>query len=85
MDNLERLRHRIDVFFKSESKTEFGEATYKYKKLSSVWAEIIPISGRENTIDGNSVQTSVTHKITVRNKAIKEPRNDMYFEFRGQR
>ena len=30
-DILERLRHRVDVFSKSESKTEFGEITYSYK------------------------------------------------------
>jgi len=84
-DILGRLRNRIDVFSKTKRKTEFGELTYDYKKISSVWAEIIPKTGRENTLDGNSIQVSVTHKITVRNGAIKELRNDMYFEFRGQR
>lgn len=82
---LERLRHKIDVFSKAETKTEFGELTYDYKKFSSVWAEITPKTGRENTLDGNSIQVSVTHKIIVRNGSIKEPRNDMYFIFKGQR
>lgn len=85
MNTLERLKHRIDVYAKIEDKTEFGELTYDYKKLSSVWAEITPKTGRENALDGNSIQTLVTHKITVRNKAIQEPRNDMYFIFKGQR
>lgn len=82
---LERLRHRIDVFSKSESKTEFGELTYKYEKTSTVWSEITPTTGRESAIEGNSLQASITHKITVRNGAIKKPRNDMYFEYKGQR
>ncbi len=82
---LEKLRHRIDVYTKAESKTEFGELTYDYKKVSSVWAEIVPKSGKESTINGDSIQVSVTHKITIRNGGIKEPRNDMYFEFKGQR
>ena len=82
---LERLRHRIDVYAKMESQTEFGEIKYDYKKVSSVWADIVPKSGRENSIQGDSIQVSVTHKITIRNGGIKEPRNDMYFEFRGQR
>lgn len=47
-DILERLRHRIGVFSKSESKTEFGELTYKYEKTSTVWAEITPTSGRKH-------------------------------------
>lgn len=84
-DILERLRHRIDVFTKSESKTEFGEITYLYDRTQTVWAEITPITGRENTIPGDSIQESITHKITVRNGAIKKPRNDMYFEYKGQR
>ncbi len=83
-DILERLRHRIDVFSGTESKTEFGELTYKYEKVQTVWAEIVPKTGRENTLDGNSIQASITHKITVRNGAIKKPRNDMYFEYKGQ-
>lgn len=84
-DILERLRHRIDVFSKSESKTEFGELTYKYEKTSTVWAEITPTTGRESTIEGSSLQASITHKITVRNGAINKPRNDMCFEYKGQR
>lgn len=84
-DILERLRRRVDVFSKAECKTEFGELTYKYDKTSTVWAEITPTSGRENSLDGNSIQASITHKITVRNGAIKKPRNDMYFMFKGQR
>lgn len=84
-DILERLRRRVDVFSKAECKTEFGELTYKYDKTSTVWAEITPTSGRESTIEGSSLQASITHQITVRNGAIKKPRNDMYFEYKGQR
>lgn len=72
-DILERLRHRIDVFSKVEGKTEFGEVTYDYEKVSSVWVEIVPTTGKENAVKGDSIQVSVTHKITVRNGAIKEP------------
>ena len=84
-DILERLRHRVEVYTKTEKKTEFGELTYSYEKSQTVWAEITPTSGRENTMKGDSVQVSVTHKITVRSGAIKKPRNDMFFEYKGQR
>lgn len=79
------LKCRIDVYGKTKNKNEFNEITYDYGKIGSVWAEIKPTTGRENTLDGNSIQASITHKITVRNGAIKEPRNDMYFEYKGQR
>lgn len=84
-DILERLRHRIDVYSKAESKTEFGEITYLYERTQTVWAEIKPTSGRENILDGKSLQETITHKITVRKGAIKQPRNDMHFVFQGQR
>lgn len=82
---LERLRNRIDVFARVETQTEFGEITFDYSKISTIWAEIVSTTGKENTIKGDSIQVSVTHKITVRNRAIKEPRNDMYFMFKGQK
>lgn len=84
-DTLERLRHRIDVYAKTESKTEFGELTYSYNKISTVWAEILPTSGRENNRNGGTVYESITHKITVRNGAVENPRNDMYFTFKNQK
>lgn len=84
-DILERLRHRVGIYTKAEGMTEFGELTYGYEKTQTVWAEITPTSGRENTMKGDSVQVSVTHKITVRSGAIKKPRNDMLFEYKGQR
>ena len=82
---LERLRHRIEVYTKEENKTEFGECTYLYRRNSYIWAEITPVRGKEEAIDGQSVRADVTHKITVRMGAIKEPRNDMYFIYKGQK
>lgn len=85
MDTLERLRHRLDVYARIETRTEFGETTYKYMRIRTVWGEILPVYGREETIPGKSVRSDVTHKITLRKNAIREPRNDMFFIFRGQK
>ena len=84
-DILERLRHRVEVYTKEKSQTEFGECTYLYRRNSYIWAEILPLKGKEEAVDGKSVRANVTHKITVRNGAIKEPRNDMYFMYKGQK
>lgn len=84
-DLLERLKHRVEVYTKYEDKTEFNEITYLYRRNSYIWAEITPTSGKENTIPGDVIQASVTHKITARINAIKEPRNDMYFMYKGQK
>lgn len=84
-DILERLRHRVDVYTKTAHQTEFGELTYSYERTQTVWAEITPTSGRENILEGKTTQVNITHKITLRNGAIKKPRNDMFFEYKGQR
>ena len=84
-NTLERLRHRVAVFAKTEGKTEFNELSYGFEEIKRVWAEILPLRGKEIKMDGGSLQEEITHKITTRMGAIKEPRNDMYFEFKGQR
>lgn len=79
------LKCRIDVYGKTKAKNEFNEITYDYGKVCSVWAEIKPTVGRETSIEGKSTGASITHKFIIRMGAIKEPRNDMYFEYKGQR
>lgn len=78
------LNCRIDVYEKVEGENEFGEITYDYDKACRVWAEIKPTTGRETSIEGKSTGVSITHKITVRMGAIKRPRNDMFFKYKGQ-
>lgn len=92
-DNLERLRQRVDVYAKVEGKTDFGELTYNYEKIKTVWAEVLATGGTEENIwgtyaseeAGSATRSTVTHKITVRKNAITNPRVDMYFMFRGQK
>lgn len=79
------LRNRIDVFAKKECRNEFNELAYEYGKVGSVWAEILPKNGKEESMPGNLIRENITHKIIVREGAIKKPRNDMYFIYRGQR
>ena len=79
------LKHRIDVYSRVKRLNEFKELTYDYECERTVWAEIVPKSGREEDMPGNSIKENITHKITVRKGAIKDPRNDMYFMYRGQR
>ncbi|MBR1738507.1 MAG: head-tail adaptor protein, partial [Firmicutes bacterium] len=52
-----------------------------------VWAEILPTTqtATERTLPGESIRENITHKITVRNGSIKNPRNDMYFKYKGQK
>lgn len=83
--NVGTLKHRVEVYAKAPGRTEFGERTYKYEKLCDIWANIKPISGREESMEGNSLRERITHRFFVRKGAIKKPRNDMYFIYQGQK
>lgn len=81
----QRLRNRVELYAKKEGVTEFGELTYSYEYVAGLWAEILPISGKEIREQGQAVSALVTHKITLRQGAIKQPQNDMYFKYNNQK
>ena len=83
--NVGTLKHRVAVYAKNAVKTEFGENSYEYAKLCDIWADIKPMSGREESVEGNSTRQQITHRFFVRKGAIKKPRNDMYFMYQEQR
>ena len=83
--NSGELRNRIDCYAKKKTKNEFGEVTFEYTKMCSVWAKIVTQSGKNEDLDGNSINANITHKITVRKSAIQKTRNDMYFMYKGQK
>lgn len=68
---------------------ELGSKNYRYEKVKSVWAAIVPILGErvraiKTEKKGNTVKISETIKFIMRINAITvEP--DMYFIYRGQR
>lgn len=84
---IERLHNRISIYGKTESQTEFGEVTYKYEKLKTVWAEILPVqaNNKEEIVTGEAIRSRTTHKITIRKGAIKNITPDMYFMFNEQK
>lgn len=84
-----KLKHKIDIYGKMSYTDELGSKNYRYEKVKSVWAAIVPILGeRARAIKaekkGNTVKISETIKFIMRiNAIIVEP--DMYFIYRGQR
>ena len=49
--NSGKLRNRIDYYAKVKSENDFGEVTYNYSKIGSVWAQITPVSGKTEDWD----------------------------------
>lgn len=79
------LNCRIDVYGKTEAINALNEKEYGYTKIKSVWAEVIPQGGILRDGEINTQHANISHKITIREKAIKDLKNDMYFMFKNQR
>ncbi len=79
------LKNRVEVFEKAQTENEFGQMSYTYNRLGFIWAEILPTRGGIEKMEGETIRTNITHKIIVRRNAIKEPHNEMYFIYRGQK
>lgn len=80
-----RLKHRVDVFINVKTTNRMNEDTYKFEKVKSVYAEIVPQTGSLQKQQADTVLTNVTHKIIVRYGAGKDITKDMQIHFRGHR
>ena len=82
-----KLKHRVDVYGRKEYTDELGAQAYRYEKIKSVWAAILPILGeRVRTVKTKKgmVTVSETIKFIIRIDSITVA-NDMYFMYKGQR
>lgn len=81
----ERLNCRVILYEGSETENELGEKDFTYHRIKSLWAEILPLSGRQLNGEGNTCFEEITHKFTIRSNVVSVLKNDMYFVFMGQR
>lgn len=67
------LRHRVEVYMPKLQENELNESEQIYEKVKSVYASVLPKSGKRNDADsyGGDVQSAeVTHEFTIRRCAI---------------
>lgn len=79
------LRHRIDIYGKTKTDNELRETSYTDGKIKTIWAAIIPQTGKLQKQQVDTILTNVTHKIIVRYEAGKDITQDMYIIFKGKR
>ena len=60
-----RLRQRITIQQQSQTPDTGGGFSRSWGNVATVWAEVIPISGRE-VLANQQLQGQVTHRITIR-------------------
>lgn len=90
--NTGKLRNRVKVYGKVEGTNELKHTVYNDALITSVWANVIPQTGKLQSQQANTILTNVTHKIEVRyNKVIMDAYQDenvkssLHIKFRGHR
>lgn len=78
-DNLKDL---IDVYLPVDLKNDMGETVKDFSRVKQIWASIRPSSGARRG-EGVAELTDITHRVIVRESALRDIRTDMYFENRG--
>lgn len=81
------LRNRVELLRRVQGENDLGEVTYDYQPYDppkKVWSQIVPLSGRTETLPGELDRVEVTHRITVRLGAIRELSVGMRLVYLGQ-
>lgn len=79
------LRERLAVWKAGAVTDPGGETDYTYSRLRTIWAHVMPVSGRTAELPGEAERAEVTHKVTIRAGSLPEICREMYFVVRGQR
>lgn len=79
------LRAKITIYRRQKGENELKETTYGYQPERTVWAQIVPASGRTAALEGEVERAEITHRVRLRASACPVLEQGMYFIFRGQR
>lgn len=80
-----RLNKRVQLFGKVKEKNELGQVEYSYKLLKILWADIVPISGREADYLAETTISECRFKFILRENSIKNINRDMYFIYKNKK
>ena len=79
------LRAKITIYRQKKGENELKETTYDYQPERTVWAEIVPTSGRTAPLEGETERAEITHRVRLRASSCPSIERGMYFSLRGQR
>ena len=72
------------MFNKQPFTNDIGESDYEYAPDGTIWGALTVVSGRTETLPGETERAAVTHKLTIRPRACRLT-TSTYFEYQGQR
>lgn len=76
-----RLRHRLTLQQLVQTPDSAGGYTASWDDVAQLWAEILPINGRERLFAGK-VQAETTHRISIRYRNDISTSHRLVFESR---
>lgn len=80
-----RLNCRVSVYTSVENTSSWDVAQHEKQFVKKIWAEIVPIGGRLESVAENIKAAELSHRITIRKGALTTLSNQMEFEYDGQR
>ncbi|MEH6940781.1 phage head closure protein [Bacillus sp. JJ722] len=80
-----KLNKRIDVYGNKEFINELNESSFKFGKIKTIWASIVPQTGSLQKQVADTILTNVTHKIIVRYTAGKEITKEMEIHYKNHK
>ncbi|MEK5070800.1 phage head closure protein [Sporosarcina sp. FSL K6-1508] len=64
------LRDRIDIYANVKYTNELEETSYRFMKIKTIWASLVPQTGSLQKQAADTILTNVTHKIIVRYSSV---------------
>lgn len=83
--NPAKYNKRIEVWGKEKVVNELLETTYQDKLIKTIWACIIPQTGKLQKQQADTILTNVTHKILCRYSAGDDIKNDNWIIYKNNR
>lgn len=77
-----RLRQRLTLQEEVRTPDNAGGYVRSWKDVATLWAEIIPVSGRERFFAGK-IESPATHRILMRYRSDITPAHRLVFEKRA--
>ncbi|MCB4946037.1 phage head closure protein, partial [Streptococcus mutans] len=79
------LRHRVAVVENVEYINELGETANRFEEIYTLWASVVPQTGKLQRQQAETMLTNVTHKVVVRYTAGKDITKDMQLVYKDHR
>jgi len=80
-----KYNKRVEVWGKTKKENAVFETTYEDKKLKTIWAQIVPQTGKLQAQQADTVLSNTSHKIVCRYNAGKSILIDNWLVYNGER